>query len=49
MIRKEGSRIAYNTNSLKTESKLDQDQYTIDESLWWYSILGIYRLCYGKL
>ena len=34
MIRKEGSRIAYNNNSLKPENKLDQHQYTIDESLW---------------
>ena len=31
-MRKQASRIAYNTNSHKTENKLDQDQFTIDES-----------------
>ena len=33
-IRKQASRIAYNTNSHKTENKVNQDQYTIDDNLW---------------
>ena len=34
----QASRIAYNTNSHKTENKVNQDQYTIDENLWQYLI-----------
>ena len=33
-IRKQASRIAYNTNSHEPENKVNQDQYTIDDNLW---------------